>query len=296
MTKFTEGRAASVKDVAAIAGVSTQTVSRVVNGSDKVLDKTRQKVLDAIKALGYRRNEVARNLIQGRTRTIGVIVEKTEAVDGRHVNTGITAAAETLGYSLLLKERGDQNDVASEAFIQNLAGRQLDGILWLLTDNTGKHAPILQKLVSEYAIPVVTLVASRSYGIPASEFDNFGAGVLATRHLIQRGKRVIAHIAGPEHSWDAQERKRGWKSALQEIGLTDSTMNCYHGNWLPEEGEAGLYALLQENPKIDAIFAANDHTALGAMLAAHRLGKAIPADIAFVGIDDCKGAGWFHPR
>jgi DNA-binding LacI/PurR family transcriptional regulator len=144
-------------------------------------------------------------------------------------------------------------------------------------------------------MPVVALVKSRGVGVPSAAFDNFGAGVMATRHLIECGRKRIAHIAGKPQSWDAQERLRGWRFAMQEGGLPAGDEWIHFGDWAPQGGETGLRQLLDRIPGIDAVFASNDNTALGAMLAAHRLGKRIPEDIAFIGVDDIKGTGWFHP-
>jgi len=195
----------------------------------------------------------------------------------------------------LLKERRKDDPSSPNDFIQSLLDRQVDGILWMLSDSKGEHGAILQQIVGEYGVPVVALVRSSSVGVPFSAFDNFGAGVMATRHLIERGRRQIAHIAGPESSWDAQERLRGWRFALEEAALPAGDERVYFGNWLPEQGELGLRALLERIPDLDAVFVSNDTTALGAMLGAHRLGKRIPQDIAFVGVDGIRGAGWFHP-
>jgi len=288
-------RRVSIKDVASAAGVSLQTVSRVVNNSTNVADSTREKVQQAIQALGYRRNEIARNLIQGRSRSLGVVCAGQDYFGGRQINGGITAEAEAQGYSLLLKEHQPSDPTPADIFVQSLLDRQVDGFLWMLTDNTADHDQILDTLVNQYGVPVVAMVNPRSPVVPFAAFDNYSAGLVATRHLIERGRRRIVHIAGLQRSWEAQERIRGWRVAMQEAGLSAGDDCLQYGDWGPEGGVAGLHALLRSHPDLDAVFAGNDNTALGAMLAAHRLGKRIPEDIAFIGVDDTKGAGWFHP-
>ncbi|MDQ7990094.1 MAG: LacI family DNA-binding transcriptional regulator [Candidatus Dactylopiibacterium sp.] len=287
-------RRVSIKDVAAAAGVSLQTVSRVVNGAEAVAAPTRERVLAAIAELGYRRNELARNLIQGRSRTLGVICAGHDHQGGRQLNSGITAEAEALGYALLIREHQADDPVPDDAFVESLLDRQVEGILWMLADTRAEHDSLLRRIVAEHGVPVVALVRSRSVGVPFSAFDNFSAGLMATRHLIARGRRAIAHIAGPAHSWDAQERLRGWREAMREAGLAADDTRVVNGDWSPEGGARGLSALLERGP-LDAVFASNDHTALGAMLAAHRRGLSIPRDVAFVGVDDIQGAGWYLP-
>lgn len=295
MDRFSNRRV-SVKDVARVAGVSQQTVSRVVNGSEQVAPITREKVLRVIEQLGYRRNEFARYLLEGRSRTFGVVFGGHDYLGGREVNSGLIAEAEARGYSLLVKEyRQGEAACGRVAFVPGLLDRQVDGMLWILSDSSTEYESVINRLVDEYDIPVVTLVMSRSQGAPYSAFDNFGAGVMATQHLIGRGRRCIAHLAGPVHSWDAQERLRGWRHAMQTAGLAGVDDLVEFGSWLPAGGEVGLRKLLERRPEIDAVFAANDNTALGAMLAAHRLGRRIPEEIAFVGVGDNRMAGWTHP-
>jgi DNA-binding LacI/PurR family transcriptional regulator len=288
-------RKVSIKDVAASAGVSLQTVSRVVNASEEVAPATRERVLAAIAELGYRRNELARNLIQGRSRTLGVVCSGYDYLGGRQLNGGITAEAEALGYALLIREHQPDDPQPDDAFVQGLLDRQVDGILWMLADRGNEHEALIRRITEAHGVPVVALVRSESIGVPFSAFDNFSAGVLATRHLIERGHRAIVHIAGPEHSWDAQERLRGWRHAMQDAGLPAGDDHFAFGNWGPEGGEACFIELRQRLGKFDAVFAGNDHTALGAMSAAHKRGLRIPQDVAFVGVDDVKGGGWYQP-
>jgi DNA-binding LacI/PurR family transcriptional regulator len=288
-------RRVSIKDVASAAGVSLQTVSRVVNKSANVAEPTRERVLQTIHELGYRRNEIARNLIQGRSHSLGVVCAGLDYFGGRQINGGITAEAEIQGYSLLLKEHQPSDPTPPDTFVQSLLDRQVDGFLWMLSDNTADHDQILDTLVKKYGLPVVAMVNPRNPDVPHAAFDNFSAGLMATRHLIERGRRRIVHIAGLPRSWEAQERVRGWRVAMQEAGLPAGDDRLCYGNWGPEGGVAGLQELLVRHPDLDAVFAGNDNTALGAMLEAHRRGKHIPQDIAFIGVDDTKGAGWFFP-
>lgn len=288
-------RKVSIKDVAASAGVSLQTVSRVVNASDEVAPATRDRVLAAIAELGYRRNELARNLIQGRSRTLGVVCSGYDYLGGRQLNSGITAEAEALGYALLIREHQAEDPQPGDAFVQGLLDRQVEGILWMLADRRNEHEALIRRITETHGVPVVALVRSESVGVPFSAFDNFSAGLLATRHLIERGRRAIVHIAGPEDSWDAQERLRGWRHAMQEAGLPADEDRVAFGNWGPEGGENRFIELLERLERFDAVFAGNDHTALGAMSAAHKRGLRIPQDVAFIGVDDVKGSGWYQP-
>lgn len=288
-------RRVSIRDVAAAAGVSLQTVSRVVNASDEVAPATRERVQAAIDQLGYRRNELARNLIQGRSRTLGVVCVGHDYLGGRQLNSGITAEAEAFGYALLIREHQEDDPVPDDAFVQGLLDRQVEGILWMLGGSRQDDSALIRRITEEHGVPVVTLVRSESVGVPFSAFDNFGAGVLATRHLIERGRRDIVHVAGPESSWDAQQRLLGWRHAMEEAGLPAGEDRVVYSRWTPEGGENAFIALLNRLEKFDAVFAANDHIALGAMSAAHARGLKIPQDVAFIGVDDVKGGGWLQP-
>lgn len=291
----TAHRRVSVKDVALAAGVSTQTVSRVVNNATSVAPATRERVEAAIAQLGYRRSELARNLILGRTRTLGIVFSGYDFLGGRLVNTGITAQAETLGYSLLLKEKRPSDDGRNPEWLQSLLSRHVDGILWTLHDLDAQQSALIEDVIARYGVPVVGLVSSPQRGFPVLSFDNHAAGMLATRHLIERGKRMIGLIGGPAGSWDAEGRMQGWRDALHAAGLPAEAAQRVHGDWGPASGDRMLRQLHAQCPGLDAVFAANDNMALGALHAAHELSLRIPQDVAVVGVDNIKGAEWFTP-
>ena len=284
----------SIADVAALAKVSKQTVSRVINDSPNVSDKTRQRVLHAIDELGFRRSELARHFSQGRTLSLGVVGRNLNYF-GTRTYIGIARQAEALGYSLLLKEVPDSSIEQIESILHALQDRHVDGILWAVPEISDNHDWLSTDLLAQVKVPMVFLSMAPRPNISVVAYDNFAGGELATQHLLQCGRRHIGHIAGPQEWWDASERKRGWEAALQRAGLPVTDDQLAVGGWDAASGEAALHRLLASYPALDAVFVANDKMALGVLLAAHEKGLRIPEDLAVIGFDDITESAYFHP-
>ncbi|MDR3412464.1 MAG: LacI family DNA-binding transcriptional regulator [Formivibrio sp.] len=289
------GKRVTIKEVAEHAGVSLQTISRVVNASQNVADETRQRVLQAIAELGYRRSELARHLNQGRSYTLGAVGSDVGYV-GTGTFLGIARQADALGYSLQLKELSvTHTEEEARNVLHGLADRLVDGILWALPEIGDNHAWLDSGLLDEIPVPVIFLSMRPRSNFTVVAYDNFEGGTLAMRHLIENGRRTIGHIAGPLNWWVSQERIRAWEENICHAELSFDPTRLTAGNWEASSGLQAMHTLLDRHPEIDAVFAANDKMALGALLAAHQRRLRIPEDIAIVGFDNTPESACFFP-
>ena len=284
----------TIKQVAREAGVSTQTISRVINDRPDVAPETRQRVLDVIDRLGYHPSALARSLIRRRTHTLGVVTAGLRYIGPSRTLNGITGQAEELGYSLLLKKltRFDTGDV--EAILNALLARQVDGIIWAVSE-VGNNRDWLQDRLPNLPIPIIFLTMHPQDGLSIVAVDNYRGGWMATEHLIEQGYRQIGHIAGPLAWWEARQRKAGWQDALAEAGMSPAGRQWMEGNWSSESGEEAIRRLMEQYPEMDAVFVANDQMALSALQVACRQGLRVPQDLAVVGFDAIPEAAYFCP-
>lgn len=294
MSSRPTNRRATIKDVAAAAGVSTQTVSRVLNDRPDVSPETRQRVQKVIDQLDYRPSQLARSLIQQRSYTLGVIIAGLRYVGVSLTLNGITEAAEAAGYSLLLKElpRFDLTDVGPP--IQDLLAHQVEGILYA-APQVGDNWQHVQRVLPKPHPPLVFLKGEAQPGYTTISIDNFMGAQCATDHLLASGRRHIAHLAGPQDWWEARQRLAGWRDALQTAGISPQESHWAAGNWSSASGEAAFAQLLKQYPEMDAVFAANDQMALAVLNLAQQQGLQIPQDLAVIGFDDLAEAAYFNP-
>ena len=285
----------TIRDVAAAAGVSTQTVSRVLNNRPDVAPETLQRVQEVIRETGYAPNMLARSLTQGRSHTLGVVAYGLEYFGPSRVLTAIERQAAEMGYgislNLILEPETDDVDHVLNA----LRARQVDGIIWAIPEVSNNRAWSRTK-GSELPVPVMLVggMAGKPY-LPSIGIDNAAIGCLATEHLIAGGARNVGIITGPLSWWEAQERLRGWRETLETHGLGASDRLIVEGDWMVTSDEQGLYRLLEQCPEIDAVFASNDQMALGVLHAAHRLNRRVPEDLSVVGVDNIPEASHFWP-
>jgi len=284
----------TIKDVAKAAGVSTQTVSRVINNRHDVSSATRAHVQKIIDNLEYSPNIIARSLSRGRTNTLGVVGYGLEYYGSFSVLTGIEQRAHELGFSLLLSllDRIEPDNV--DQSINGLLSRQVDGIIWAVHWQV-KTFDWLGPKFENLSVPLVFLNKSQRGNDVVVAMNNRLGGRLATEHLLKQGYRRIGIITGPTEWWEAKEREAGWREAMEQTGTNDMDRLKVIGDWWAASGDVGLYTLYARSPKIDAVFACNDQMALGAMQAARRLGLKIPDDLAIVGFDDIPEAAYFYP-
>ncbi|MEC5398402.1 LacI family DNA-binding transcriptional regulator [Uliginosibacterium sp. H1] len=284
----------NISQVAALAGVSKQTVSRVVNASPSVAKETRERVMEAIARLGFRPSATARNLSQGRSYTLAVVGSNLGFL-ATDLYQGAAAQAEGMGYGLLLRTLADSSLEQVEALLLSLLDLQVDGVLWAIPDVGGNRAWLDSGLLSRVPLPLVFMSSEPREGIVTVSFDNQAGARLATQHLIDSGHTRIAHLSGPLDWWVARERVRGWRAALAGAGLPADDGLIVEGDWSPAAGEQAMGRLLDARRDIDAVFVANDRMALGALLAAHRRGIRVPQQLALIGFDNIIESACFHP-
>jgi LacI family transcriptional regulator len=284
----------TITQVARAAGVSTQTVSRVINERPDVAPETRLRVQRVIEQMDYRPNVLARSLIHRRSHTIGVVAMSSGFYGPSTTLVGIEKMTRTLGYSLLLDfmHHPESDDV--DRIINRLLSHQVDGILWAVPE-IGNNRAWLEKRGAFLPIPVIYLSMQPMEHLLVASIDNYLGGCLATEHLLAQGYRHIGIITGPLDWWETRQRLAGWRKALETAGLSAEETQIVPGDWSAASGAVGIQKLWQQFPELDAVFACNDQMALGAMQAAYRLGKRLPQDLALVGFDNIPESQFFWP-
>lgn len=254
----------TIKQVAQAAGVSTQTVSRVINDRPDVAHETRANIQRIIRKLGYRPSALARSLIRQRSHTLGVVTAGLRFNGPSRTLNGIASRADELGYALLLKElpRFDSNHAGP--LLQTLLARPVDGIIWAVPE-VGDNRAWVDEAMATVQVPIVFLNMESRPGLLIVNYDNFRGGQLATQHLIRRGYQRIGHISGPLDWWESRQRKAGWRQALAGAGIDVRDTHSVAGDWSSASVEAALYRLQRQYPGLDAVFAGNDQMALGVL-------------------------------
>ena len=269
----------SMADVARLASVSSQTVSRVSNGQANVDEATRARVLEAMHTLGYRPNGAARALKSGRFHTIGVIMTTLQTLGNIRTLDAVATEAVRADNSVLLMPISDPTLRGVSGAYQRLSAQAVDGAVIIL------EARFLDQATFALppGIPVVVIDSGAGPGYTVVDTDQALGARQATEHLLGLGHRQVWHIAGPETSFSAAHRAESWAWTLRAAGIIPPPL--VRGNWTAESGyRHGL--TLARRDDVTAIFAANDEMALGAMRALHELGRDIPADVSIVGFDD----------
>ncbi|MFI0773543.1 LacI family DNA-binding transcriptional regulator [Streptomyces sp. NPDC021212] len=275
-------------DVARLAGVSAQTVSRVSNGYPGVTEETRREVLAAMKQLGYRPNSAARALKSGEFRTIGVITFTLSTTGNVRTLEAISTSAAHEGYAVtLLPVAVPTQDEVRGAF-SRLGELALDAVIVIMEVHLLDAAAL--SLPPHAQVVVADSDAGDRYTVV--DTDQAGGTRDAVDHLLALGHRTVWHLAGPEGSFAAQRRADAWHAALTEAGCVPPPL--VRGDWSAESGyRAGLALAAEED--CTAVFAANDQMALGLLRALHEKGRKVPDDVSVVGFDDIPEAGSFLP-
>jgi LacI family transcriptional regulator len=284
----------TIRHVAAEAGVSVQTISRVINNHPDVSDATREQVQQIIAKLKYRPNGIARSLITQTSRTLGVVASGFQLYGPAQLLTGIEREATELGWHLLLQIVDPHKPNDYDRVTSNLISQNVDGVIWAYPELTGERERAFHQQVQPFA-QIVFLSMEPIQGSPVLSIDNRLGARLATEHLIRRGYRHIGLISGPKPLWSSEQRKLGWEDALMAAKLPHGPRQIAEGDWSSASGDAGLTRLLHQSPKLDAVFASNDQMALGALKAAHRLGRKVPKELGVVGFDDMPESAYFSP-
>jgi LacI family transcriptional regulator len=288
----------TLKEVAAECGVSTATVSAVVNGADWVSAETRSRVQRAIDSMGYRPNQLARGLKLRQGHAIGVVVSDLTNPFFTEVARSFSNALREDGRAIFLCDSDHKFDVGERNF-RMLLDRQVDGVV-LIGDTVPEE--VLKRYVRRRNhIPVIAI--EREYhleGVSCLLVDSEQGGYVATRHLIEQGCRRIAHIGGPHEgagstTFGRLARLEGYRRALREAGLPEESELIAEANFRYAGGQEAMRQLLRLRERPDGVFAANDMMALGALHAAQEAGLRVPDDLLLVGNDDIPFADLSQP-
>jgi len=283
---------ATIYDVCSKAGVSMATVSRVINGNDNVREKTRLKVLDAMKKLGYKPNINAQSLASKVTNSIGISVSELSGPFFGPMMSGIEKELRKAGKHAFIAS-GHSNLEQEKESIDFLISRNCDALImhveavpdeYLLELSKGDTPFILlNRHVDGLSNNCITL-------------NNINGGYLATKALLNMGHTDIGYISGPLWKTDTKDRLQGHKNALQEFGITFDQKLCYEGDFHEKSGMDGLEYFLSKKHKITGLVCANDEMASGAMVKARDTHIAVPGDLSIIGYDDINVAYYLHPK
>ncbi|MBQ8147961.1 MAG: LacI family DNA-binding transcriptional regulator [Lachnospiraceae bacterium] len=268
----------SIREVAKLAGVSPATVSRVINGTAKVDDEKKERVLQVISETGFVPNEVARSLFKKSAKTIGLIIPSIENPFFTQLAGVIDRVADANGFRVILCNTADDFEKEKSA-LQMLAAMNADGII--LTTNNME----IQSFVDELSIPVVVtdrLISNQGIHNYV-HCDHYGGGRLAMEHLIESGCKNVVCIQGPQNVSSARARYEGYRDVCKEQGIVEQVVNCDYDF---HEGLAISEQLLEKYPQVDGILACNDMVAISIYKVLHKRKIAVPEQIQVIGFDD----------
>jgi DNA-binding LacI/PurR family transcriptional regulator len=283
----------TIKDVAQAAGVSTQTVSRVMNKFSYVSDETRQRVDEVVEELGYRPSTLARSLSQQRSYTLGVVTFGLKYIGPSRTLNGIADKADELGYMLLMKKMDNFNVNRIDEVIDSLLARHVDGIIWDVPENDENRA--WAQGLESLPVPIVFMSMEPKPGYSVVSMDSYLGAQMATQHLLEQGCGQIGHIAGPLDWWEARLRQQGWRDTLAKAGIQVSDNQWEQGNWSSASGAVAIEKLFARYPEMDGVFVANDQMALSVLSEASRRGIKVPDQLAVVGFDGIAESENFYP-
>jgi LacI family transcriptional regulator len=282
----------TIYDVADEAGVSRQTVSRVINNRPDVARETRERVLNIIQRLEYQPSQLARSLSQGASCTLGIVGYGIEYYGPSRTLAVVEREANNHGYSLSLSLTHDPDEINFSAFLNGLMSQHVDGIIWAVPQIGENRERFLDAIVNISA-PIVCANMLPHPAFSLIDSDNLAGSKLATQHLVSQGNSKIGIITGPLNWIVSTQRYTGWRETLEETGLHLDDSLVYEGNWSASSGYHGLNHLLNNHPQLDAVFACNDQMALGVLKAAAERGKKVPDELSVVGYDNIPESEFF---
>jgi LacI family transcriptional regulator len=283
---------ANIYEVAELAGVSLATVSRVINPGAKVSEKTREKVLAAMRQLGYRPNSIAQSLATRSSNSVGVLVSELHGPFFGAMLSAIEATLKAAG-KFVLVAAGHNNEEQERDALRFLASRNCDAVIVHVERLTDKF---LVEHDHESTPLVVMNRKVRGLADHCFSLNNEQGGYLATQSLISRGHRRIAYISGPLDWGDARQRLAGHRRALAESGLELDERLLVEGDYHETGGQDALNALFATRVPFTAVVCANDEMAAGAIAAAHERGLDLPRELSIVGFDDAPISRYVYPK
>jgi LacI family transcriptional regulator len=284
----------TIKDIARMCNVSTQTVSRVINKRPDVSPETREAVEKAITEMGYWPSALARSLVQQRSYTLGVILAGLKYLGVSQTLNGITEESENSGYTLLIKElpRFDTPDIMP--VIESLMAHQVEGIIFAAPE-LNENVRMAQSQLPASCPPMVFLKCQHNPNYTTLSVDNYGGARKAVEYLLAAGRRHVGLVTGPLEWLEARQRMQGWEDALRAVGIAAESHKWAQGNWSSSSGEAAFAELVRKYPQMNAIFSSNDQMALGILHYALTHGIRIPEDLAVIGFDNLTEGAYFYP-
>ncbi len=277
----------TIADVAQLAGVSSQTVSRVSTGAQNVRPETRRRVLDAMSKLGYSPNNAARSLRIGSFGTLGLIAHRYERTGEVLTTGGVIAAAEREGYTVSFLSIETQDEEHWQQAAHRISNQAIDGLIIVRAEDATPDS-----LTLPVGLPIAVSDSRLVAHYPAVTADQLTGSIDATRHLLDLGHATVHHISGPADSEPAQLRMAAWRRCLAMSGIAPP--EPLEGDWTPRSGYE-LGQQLARDPRLTAVYAANDETAVGLIRALHEAGLRVPQDVSVVGFDDIALAEYLSP-
>ncbi|KUL37621.1 MULTISPECIES: LacI family DNA-binding transcriptional regulator [Actinoplanes] len=275
-------------DVARLAGVSHQTVSRVLNDHPNVKEQTRLRVRAAIAELGYRPNRAARALVTGRSQLIGVVARNSMLYGPASMLTEFEQAAADAGFAVSVGSVRELDRDSISAVVDRHLDQRVAGLVVIAQVASATEA--LAEIPAD--VPVVFIDGDPAAGRPLVTVDQVAGARAAVRHLLEAGHETVWHVSGPTEWFDSAGRIHGWRQTLQEAGREVPPL--LSADWSAAEGyRAGQ--MLARMPEVTAVFAANDHLAMGVLRALHERGRRVPHDVSVIGFDDVPEAAYFIP-
>jgi DNA-binding LacI/PurR family transcriptional regulator len=281
-------REPAMVDVARLAGVSHQTVSRVLNNHPNVRVETARRVRAAIAELGYRPNRAARALVTGRSQLLGVVALNTTLYGPASLLTAFERAAGNAGFAVSVGSVGSLDRQSISAVIERHLDQRVAGIVAIAP--VASAAEAMDGLTAE--VPLVTIDGDPQRATAGVTVDQAAGARAATQHLLDAGHRTVWHVSGPADWFDSAGRVTGWQATLRDAGA--EVPPVLPADWSAASGYR-VGQTLARIPEVTAVFAANDHLALGILRALHERGLRVPDDISVVGFDDVPEAGYFIP-
>lgn len=282
----------TLHDVAALAGVSHQTVSRVINNSTAVRPETRGKVEAAINELGYRPNIIARSMVSGKTRTLGCISPDLTNYVFAQIIESAQMEANRQGFFILTASAPTPKEF--KPLLDELLNRWVDGFMILNPKDDDRHA--LLEPLHKKNIPVVFIKNSDDEEqVPFVVCNDKKGGYLAAKHLIELGHTKIATVLGPRNEECTNDRLDGFHQALEEAGVSPDIDLQIDGNWTAGSGFQAAAKLLNTNKEFTAVFTHNDRMAAGLIRGLREAGYRVPEDFSVIGYDDIPMAAFFDP-
>ncbi|MGS2762581.1 LacI family DNA-binding transcriptional regulator [Sinomicrobium sp. M5D2P9] len=275
----------TIHEIARVLNINSSTVSRALNNSNRVTQKTKEKVWAKAEELGYQRNLLASNLRRNQTNTIGVVVPRISRHFFSSAIAGIEEAAFISGFNVIICQSLEKLD-REQRIVKNLVANRVDGILISVSMETTESGHL--QYLQDNGTPLVFFDRHCKNMPNASKvlINDFQAAYDAVTHLIAKGCKKIAHFSGPQELEIYKNRLKGYKKALKDHHIAYNPKIVLTSTLMESDGSASIKKILQDHPDLDGIFSANDVSAIGAVKYLKKIGKKIPEDVAIVGFSN----------